>query len=152
MQLKTLKAAVEALIFASTEPINEKTLMDITGADFALKDHDAAGTVPVWKSQYQGIQLSNMAEGYIFTTKLEYREWIEKLLAEQKAAPLSYAAMETLAIIAYKQPVTRGGSGRFVELMQIALYRRWWNGSLSKKSADWTAPADPLHTVRRKTS
>ena len=55
----------------------------------------------------KGVELAELGDGYIFVTRQEYGAAVQKLLADRKAAPLSYAALETLAIIAYQQPVTR---------------------------------------------
>lgn len=102
-----LRAIVEALLFASDSPLSLSLLAEATGADplevaqaaDELRDeYDAAG---------HGVQVSEMAGGYLITTREPMAPWIRKLLQGKRKARLSRAALETLAIIVYKQPVTR---------------------------------------------
>ncbi len=101
-----LKPIVEALIFASPEPLTPKALYkllesepkeDVNAAIEALKrDYDRPG----------GLQLVEVAGGYQIVTKPELHEWVRRLFEERSAQRLSVQALETLAVIAYKQPIT----------------------------------------------
>ena len=101
-----LKPIVEALIFASPEPLTPKALYkllesepkeDVNEAIEALRrDYDRPG----------GLQLVEVAGGYQIVTKPELHEWVRRLFQERSAQRLSVQALETLAVIAYKQPVT----------------------------------------------
>jgi segregation and condensation protein B len=104
--MSDLKAIVEALIFASPEPVSLKTLTrmlesepkeEIQAALEALKqDYDRPG----------GLQIVEVAGGYQIVTRPELHEWVRRLFHERTTQKLSVAALETLAVIAYKQPVT----------------------------------------------
>src|SRR3954467_9866657 len=101
-----LKPIVEALIFASPEPLTPKTLYkllegepreDVEAALAALRaDYDRPG----------GLQIVEVAGGYQVVTRPELHEWVRKLFHERTSQKLSVQALETLAVIAYKQPIT----------------------------------------------
>lgn len=101
-------ARVEAMIFAAEKPIS---LKDIKTA-IQLSKGDIRECVEVLKKEYNkdshGIVLREYNETYIFKTKKQYASFIEEYYEKARAVSLSRAALETLAIIAYKQPVTRG--------------------------------------------
>lgn len=97
---------VEALIFVADEPITVKTLSDVLEED--RETIEAA--VEELKSEYDeregGLQLREIAGGWQISTRTEYHEEVRKFLKTRPSAKLSLAALETLAVIAYKQPVT----------------------------------------------
>lgn len=107
METTELRAIVEALLFASDSPLSLSLLAETTGAD-PLEVAQAADAL---RAQYEaaghGVQVSEMAGGYLITTRETLAPWIRKLLQGKRKSRLSRAALETLAIIAYKQPVTR---------------------------------------------
>ena len=101
-----LKPIVEALIFASPEPITLKTLYKMLDGE-PREDVDAA--LAAVKGDYErpgGLQLVEVAGGYQIVTRTELHEWVRKLFHERTTQKLSVQALETLAVIAYKQPVT----------------------------------------------
>jgi segregation and condensation protein B len=101
-----LKPIVEALIFASPEPITLKTLQKLLDGE-PKEDVDAA--LAAVKSDYDrpgGLQLVEIAGGYQIVTRPELHEWVRKLFHERTTQKLSVQSLETLAVIAYKQPVT----------------------------------------------
>ena len=101
-----LKAIVEALIFASPEPITSKTLFKLL-ADEPREDISAA--VKALKAEYEqrpGLQFVDVAGGYQIVTRPELHEWVRRLFHERAAQKLTLQGLETLAVIAYKQPVT----------------------------------------------
>lgn len=101
-----LKPIVEALIFASPEPVTRKTLYKLLDSE-PREDVDAA--LAAVKADYDrpgGLQLVEVAGGYQIVTRPELHEWVRKLFHERTTSKLSVQALETLAVIAYKQPVT----------------------------------------------
>ena len=97
---------VEALIFVADEPISVKTLSDVLEED----KETVEAAVEELKSEYDeregGLQLREIAGGWQLATRTEYHEEIRKFLKTRPNAKLSLASLETLAVIAYKQPVT----------------------------------------------
>jgi segregation and condensation protein B len=101
-----LKAIVEALIFASPEPITSKTLFKLLADE---PKEDVAAAVQALKAEYEqrpGLQFVEVAGGYQIVTRPELHEWVRRLFHERAAQKLTLQGLETLAVIAYKQPVT----------------------------------------------
>jgi segregation and condensation protein B len=101
-----LKPIVEALIFASPEPVTPKQLYKLLDSE-PKEDVDAA--LSAVRADYEragGLQLVEVAGGYQIVTRPELHEWVRKLFHERTSQKLSVQALETLAVIAYKQPVT----------------------------------------------
>jgi segregation and condensation protein B len=101
-----LKAIVEALIFASPEPVTMKTLYKLL-SDEPREDVAAAvkGLVAEY-AQRPGLQVVEVAGGYQIVTRAELHEWVRRLFHERSTQKLTVQALETLAVIAYKQPIT----------------------------------------------
>ncbi|HJR58860.1 MAG TPA: SMC-Scp complex subunit ScpB [Vicinamibacterales bacterium] len=101
-----LKPIVEAMIFASPEPVTLKQLYKLLASE-PKEDVDAA--LAAVRADYDrpgGLQLVEIAGGYQIVTRPELHEWVRKLFHERTTSKLSVQALETLAVIAYKQPVT----------------------------------------------
>lgn len=101
------KAIVEALLLASPEPLSLRRLAEVMEMD----ERSARTLIDDLRLEYEatsrGIVLQEVAGGYQLVTNPACAAWVEKLVAP-RASSLSHAALETLAIIAYRQPVTRG--------------------------------------------
>jgi len=101
-----LKPIVEALIFASPEPLTPKALYKLLDAE-PREDVDAA--LAALRADYDrpgGLQMVEVAGGFQIVTRPELNEWVRKLFHERTTQKLSLQALETLAVIAYKQPIT----------------------------------------------
>lgn len=101
-----LKPIVEALIFASPEPLTLKTLYRLLDGE-PREDVDAA--LAALRADYDrpgGLQIVEVAGGFQIVTRTELHEWVRKLFHERTTQKLSVQALETLAVIAYKQPIT----------------------------------------------
>ena len=102
-----LKPIIESLIFVADEPLSMKQLEAVLGN---IPRSQISAIVKQLIAEYEtkrcGFVLQEVAGGYQFRTRPEYKEWIVKL-KQSAPAKLSRAALETLAIIAYKQPVLR---------------------------------------------
>jgi segregation and condensation protein B len=102
-----IKAVVEALIFASPHPVTPRELGQVLGGvpreawRAAITDLQAD-----YARDGRGLQLIEVAAGFQITTRPEYNDWIRELVDPQKPTRLSIQALETLAVIAYKQPAT----------------------------------------------
>ena len=108
MEDKEIKAIIEALIFVSGEPITLNRIKDvIEGVDKKTLERLASELKDEFNNEYRGLQLVEIANGYQLTTRSEYANWIKKLNKIKVLTKLSKPAMETLAIIAYKQPIIK---------------------------------------------
>lgn len=98
---------IEAILMVSSEPLTaEKLYQTIDETDVKLKDIKLALEVLQKFYQDRGIELIEVASGFRFQARADYKQWFHKLLQE-KPQRYSKALLETLAIIAYRQPVTR---------------------------------------------
>ena len=101
-----LKAIVEALIFASPEPLTPEMLFKLLADE---PKEDVAATIAALKAEYDarpGLQCVEVAGGYQIVTRPELHEWVRRLFNERSTQRLTVQGLETLAVIAYKQPVT----------------------------------------------
>ena len=104
--LDELSRAVEALIFVADEPISTRALADVLEEDRELIDSVVEELVESYEERRGGLQIRQIAGGWQLATRIECHEDVRKLLRSRPSAKLSLAALETLAVIAYKQPVT----------------------------------------------
>jgi segregation and condensation protein B len=101
-----VKAVVEALIFASPEPITPKMLSKLLAEE---PKEDVLAAVEALKGEYEnrpGLQIVEVAGGYQIVTRPELHEWVRRLFHERSTQKLTVQGLETLAVIAYKQPIT----------------------------------------------
>ena len=104
--MSELKAIVEALIFASPEPVTFKALGKLLDSE---PKEDIAAAVDAVRQDYgrpAGLQFVDIEGGFQIVTRPELHEWVRRLFHERTSQKLSVAALETLAVIAYRQPVT----------------------------------------------
>lgn len=101
-----LMAVVEALIFVSEEPITPKLLADVLNEERETIRAAVEELQNEYESREAGLQLREIAGGWQISTRTEYHEEVRRYLKTRPSAKLSLASLETLAVIAYKQPVT----------------------------------------------
>jgi segregation and condensation protein B len=105
--MDNLKAIVESLIFVAGEPVSLDRLKRVLAPTATDEIRQALSELITEYDQRQGgFRLKEVAGGYQFRTRPEFNEWIKQLL-RPKSPRLSKAALETLALIAYKQPIIR---------------------------------------------
>ncbi len=108
MNSNDLKRVIEALIFAADAPLTAERIRETLEA---CSDEEIAQTVETLNGEYHAsghaFMIRQVAGGYQVTTRPEYGNWIKKLYLGRQKARLSHAALESLAIIAFKQPISR---------------------------------------------
>jgi segregation and condensation protein B len=97
---------IEALIFVADEPITVKILSDVLEEDRETIEAAVEELKGEYETREGGLQLREIAGGWQISTRTEYHEEVRKYLKTRPNAKLSLASLETLAVIAYKQPVT----------------------------------------------
>ena len=102
-----LRSAVEALLFSSDQPLTLTLLAEALDAPAERVSEALQELGADYKAREAGVELREMAGGWIVTTTAEQHEWVARMLRGKRKMRLSRAALETLAIIAYKQPVTK---------------------------------------------
>ena len=101
-----VKAVVEALIFASPEPMTPRMLFKLLAEE---PKEDVLAAIEALKADYEnrpGLQMVEVAGGYQIVTRPDLHEWVRRLFHERSSGKLTVQGLETLAVIAYKQPIT----------------------------------------------
>jgi segregation and condensation protein B len=106
--MPTHKQVLEALLFASDAPVGLATLVEILDGPSA---EEVANLLAELKHEYEtterGVALVEIAGGYQLLSRKECAPWIDRMLRTRRKTRLSRAGLETLAIVAYKQPITK---------------------------------------------
>ncbi len=102
------RALVEALVFAAAEPVSAKQIArTVEEIDRAEATGLLSALAESCRAEDRGIYIREVAGGYQMISKPDFAHWIRELNQDRKAARLSRAALEVLAIVAYRQPVTQ---------------------------------------------
>jgi len=104
---KTIKSAFESMMFVWGEPLDVKLAAEMFNLDKKEAYEHFKELQGEYEQEGRGITIREIGSGFQFVSKLENAEYIERLCTPAKQQRLSQAALEVLAIIAYKQPVTR---------------------------------------------
>ncbi|MBR4682248.1 MAG: SMC-Scp complex subunit ScpB [Elusimicrobiaceae bacterium] len=108
LQTDDLKKIVETLLFITDRPVKPNRLADVIDGTNTKQVREVIQTLQdEYVAQGRAVQIVEIGGGFQMATKPEYGRWVRKLYNEKMTTKLSTAALETLAIIAYKQPITR---------------------------------------------
>lgn len=106
-----LKRVVEALIFTSAEPLPLAKIREVTDTIIPLRPRQLRAVIDELKQEYlsqqRSFKLDEIAQGYVLRTHEEYASYIDLLYRQRRGEKLSPAGTEVLAIVAYRQPITR---------------------------------------------
>jgi len=101
-----LQSITEALIFVADEPLDAKTISKVLRVEQSAVDYAIQSLAEEYDRRGGGLQLREIAGGWQISTRPEHHEHVRAYLKSRPSAKLSLASLETLAVIAYKQPVT----------------------------------------------
>jgi segregation and condensation protein B len=102
-----LRPALEAILMVADEPLDQVALATVVGYPVAQVGEALAGLATEYDEQHRGFELRQVAGGWRFYTREDYAAVVEKFVLDGQQARLTQAALETLAVVAYKQPVSR---------------------------------------------
>lgn len=102
-----IKSVIESLLFVSGEPLSIKDITNALESNIKVVKEVLDEMVLEYDNEKRGIKLISINGEYQLVTKAENGDYIQKLLKKNKRQSLSQASLESLAIIAYKQPITR---------------------------------------------
>ncbi|MBE7060430.1 MAG: SMC-Scp complex subunit ScpB [Ruminococcaceae bacterium] len=105
MDLKEAERIIEAVLFASGDPVTTEELKNILEIENVEEIADAVAAK--WDNEKRGIRIKRVADRYYLCSNELYYDYIVKLIEPRRQSGLSNAALETLSIVAYNQPVTR---------------------------------------------
>tara|TARA_B100001123_G_C15271509_1_gene1010499 strand:- start:379 stop:1026 length:648 start_codon:yes stop_codon:yes gene_type:complete len=106
ISLEELKGIIEALVFASPEPLTPAMLYKLLGDNEKERVLEALDGLCADYKNRPGLQWIEVAGGYQIVTRTEFHEWVRRLFNERSTQKLTVQALETLAVIAYRQPIT----------------------------------------------
>ncbi|RDC49737.1 SMC-Scp complex subunit ScpB, partial [Acinetobacter sp. RIT592] len=109
MRRDEIKNIIEAIMFAYSEPISIKDLNNAINEELSSKEIEIMlnSLIEEYKENNRGIQIIKLQDKYQMCTNKEYSEFVKNILEPKRKKTLSQATLETLTIIAYKQPVTK---------------------------------------------
>ena len=108
LEMRELKALLEALLFVSPEPVSVDRLVTVLGEVTKAEVGEALGLLREdFDREGHGLQVVEIAGGFQLRTRPDYGPWIKRLERAKASPKLSRSALETLSIIAYKQPIVR---------------------------------------------
>ena len=105
--LKKETALLEAIFYLESEPLDNKTLSKISGLGLEVVDAAIEKLQEKYTDEDSGVELVQISGGWIISPKTEYWQCLKERYGKKNDSRLSRAAMETLSIIAYSQPVTK---------------------------------------------
>jgi segregation and condensation protein B len=105
--LADLRPALEAVLMVSDQPLDQVTLATAVGYPVTEVAAALTGLAAEYDEQTRGFELRNVAGGWRYYTREEFSSVVEKFVLDGQQARLTQAALETLAVVAYKQPVSR---------------------------------------------
>lgn len=105
--LRALCAAIEAVLLVATEPVEPVLLAQLVEIPTAAVEAICARLAGEYAAEGRGFTIARVAGGYRFQTAAEQSAYVERMVLEGQTARLSGPALETLAIVAYKQPISR---------------------------------------------
>ena len=106
METNELRAALEAILFVSNEPVSVDSLVEALGESKESVTAQLDAIKATLEANVGGFMLEQTAGGYRFATRAEHEAILKKYFARKGENRLSIAALETLAIVAYRQPIT----------------------------------------------
>jgi segregation and condensation protein B len=117
MEQEPKRQIIEALIFASDEPLSGRQISDILastedgGPKLRVKEDEVLGAIRELNAEYvrqnRSFRVIQVAGGYQFATMPDYASWLGRMVKEKAKRKLTQATLETMSVIAYKQPVTK---------------------------------------------
>ena len=102
-----MKAIMESVLFVNESPVETSDLAEVLGTDKPTVEQIADELIADYRSRDSGICLVRVAGGYQLCSLPDNEAWLKKFYRQRNKQRLSLAAMETLAIVAYKQPITK---------------------------------------------
>ena len=142
--MSEIKYAVEGILFAAGEPVKASKLAVVLDCDIETIHRAVNELKTEYNENHRGFNIIDIMDGYQICSRPEYYTYIQEILGEQRNQPLSNAAMEALAIIAYKQPITRGQIERIRGVNSDGCVNRLYERGLIDEAGRLDAPGKPI--------
>jgi segregation and condensation protein B len=142
--MNNTKYAIEGILFAAGEPVKAAKLAVVLDKKVDEIENAVAELKAEYDRDHRGFNIIDISDGYQICSRPEYYTYIREILGEQRNQPLSNAAMEALAIIAYKQPVTRGMVEKIRGVNSDGCVNRLYERDLIEEAGRLDAPGRPI--------
>ena len=142
--MDNIKYAIEGILFAAGEPVKAAKLAVVLDTDTDTVRNEVEELKAEYERDRRGFNIIDILEGYQICSRPEYYSYIQEILGEQRNQPLSNAAMEALAIIAYKQPITRGQVEHIRGVNSDGCINRLYERGLIEEKGRLDAPGRPI--------
>lgn len=142
--MSNIKYAIEGILFAAGEPVKAAKLAVVLDVDINAVNNAVNELKAEYDLNKRGFNIININEGYQICSRPEYYVYIQEILGEQRNQPLSNAAMEALAIIAYKQPITKGMIEKIRGVNSDGCVNRLYERGLIDECGRLDAPGRPI--------
>ena len=149
--MKSIKYAIEGILFAAGEPVRAAKLAAVLECTTEEVENAVTELKEEYERDHRGFNIIDILEGYQICSRPEYYTYIKEILGEQRLQPLSNAAMEALAIIAYKQPITRGQVEHIRGVNSDGCINRLYERGLIDEKGRLDAPGRPILYVTTET-
>ena len=107
MEQEEIKAVIENILLAADQPVSEAQFKNLLGDEVEKVSFKSVLEELIDEYNSRNLQILQVAEGYQLCTRHDYSDWVRKFLKFDKTTKLSQPSLDTLAIIAYKQPLTK---------------------------------------------
>ncbi len=144
MEIKEIEAVVEGLLFAAGDPVSLEKLSEILEIDRKSMRLLLGNMIMNYQTSKRGITMREIDGCYQLCTRFEHFEYIRKLMEPRQKQALSQAAFETLAIIAYNQPATRGRIEQIRGVSSDSAISRLLERNLVREAGRMDTPGKPI--------
>ncbi len=144
MDIKTMQAAIESVLFAAGDAVELDKLCTILDADATTVRSVIKKMMDEYSYDKRGIRIIQLEDSYQMCSANEYYEYVAQLVQPRKTQTLSNAAIEVLAVVAYKQPVTRTAVEHIRGVNCDSLFNRLVERNLIEEVGRLDAPGRPI--------
>lgn len=144
MEIKEIEGVIEGLLFAAGDPLPLQKISEILEIDKKTVKLILNNMIVNYQNSKRGIIIRQIDKGYQLCTRHEHYEYLKKLFEPRQKQGLSQAAFETLAIIAYNQPITRAKIEQIRGVNSDSSITRLIERNLIREAGRLDAPGKPL--------
>jgi segregation and condensation protein B len=144
MELEKEQALIEAILFLETEPLDAATIARVSGLSKEAVEKAVGSLKERYSAEVHGIEIVQVGGGFIVSPKRDLWEYLKERYGKKNDSKLSKAALETLSIIAYSQPITRAEIESLRGVAADTMIRLLLDRGLIKETGKKDAPGKPI--------